>query len=85
MKNNKLTELKKAGAIVAPAFTYFTLMGLIFSGVAVAGLGCVAFLLTGDDFFGFPMLAGSLLGAMGALGFALRLEKTCRTRNTVAE
>jgi len=25
------------------------------------------------------------LGAMGALGFALRLEKTCRTRNTVAE
>lgn len=78
MKPNKISDLKlnQLGGLLAPALTYLTLMGLLFGGVAVAGAGCLALVIFGDDFFGFPILAGSLLGAMGALGLALRLEKT---------
>jgi len=85
MKKNKLTELRRAGAILAPAMTYLTLVGLVFIGIGVAAVGAVAFLLTGDDFFGFPMLAGSLLGAMGALGFTLRMESSFKAKEPVAE
>ena len=78
MNKNKINDLsvKQIGEFCAPVFTYLTLLALLFGGVTVAGAGCLFLLLSGEEFFGFPLLAGSLLGAMGVLGLALRLEKS---------
>lgn len=76
MKKISHLKLNQLGELLAPVLTYLTVLGLLLGGFVVAALGCLALFLSGNDFFGFPILAGSLLGAMGALGLALRLEKT---------